>query len=286
MNDMTAKGAAAMEDEAKGHAEYMSFCKETSWDKVTSIKTAKASLEELDADIGKADADIMVATKEIAALNNDISSWEKSVATSTRERGEAHKVFAETHRDYSDSIDAVERALSVLKSGPDAGAASFIETTLLQLGNVGRIPAHDKKLIMSFLQKGVPTNALLQDAETFDQPQAASKSYSSSSGTVIDMVEKLGEKFEQEKADLEQNEATEKHAFDMMMQDLNKQIEYGTEERDSKTGLKAKCEQDRANAEEDTASTKTSLAEDEKFLSDLTAECEQKAMDFEESQKT
>jgi len=205
LDDMMAKGQAEKENEAKAFAEYMTFCKDTSWDKVTSIKTAKADLEELAADIGKADADVMVAAKEIGALNSDVSSWEKSVETSARERKEAHKVFSDLHRDYTDSIDAVGRALNVLKSGPDQGAAaSLIETTLLQLGSAGRVSTHDKKRIMSFLQTPHVTNALIQDAESFEQPQAASKSYSSSSSSVIDMVEKLGEKFEQEKAALEQ----------------------------------------------------------------------------------
>merc|ERR1719174_215027 len=101
---------------------------------------------------------------------------------------------------------------------------------------------------MAFLQKGV-TNALIQDAMDMDQPQAKVVAYESSSGGVIEMVEKLGEKFEEEKAALEQKEATDKHSFDMMMQDLNKQIEYGTEEKDAKVAFKAKTEGDKADAQ-------------------------------------
>merc|ERR1719301_423176 len=140
---------------------------------------------------------------------------------------------------------------------------------------------------MAFLQKGA-TNVLIQDAMEYgdDQPQAKQVAYESSSGGVIEMVEKLGEKFEEEKADLEQKEATDKHAFDMMAQDLNKQIEYGTEERDTKVAFKAKCEQDKADAQGELEDTKVTMAEDEKFLGDLVAECEQKAMDFETRQKT
>merc|ERR1719191_753153 len=55
---------------------------------------------------------------------------------------------------------------------------------------------------------------------------------------------------------------------------------------DSKTAFKAKTEEDKATAEGDLADTKASKAEDEKFLSDLTSECEQKAIDFETRQKT
>merc|ERR1719313_3048549 len=49
--------------------------------------------------------------------------------------------------------------------------------------------------------------------------------------------------------------------------------------------MKAKREQDKADAEGELVDTKATLAEDEKFLSDLTAECEQKNIDFEQRQK-
>jgi len=282
LGDMAAKGKKAMEEEAAMQAEYATFCKDTAWEKTTSIKTAKASIEELTADIGKADADVMVAAKEIAALTADISSWTASVKTGTREREEASATFAEVHKDYTDSIDAVARAISVLKSSP---GQSFAQESLLQLSSLGRISAKDKKRIMAFLQKGV-TNALIQDAMDMDQPQAKVVAYESSSGGVIEMVEKLGEKFEEEKAALEQKEATDKHSFDMMMQDLNQQITYGTEEKDSKVALKAKREGDKADAEGEMEDTKVTMAEDEKFLSDLIAECEAKAMEVEQNQKT
>merc|ERR1719393_913888 len=70
------------------------------------------------------------------------------------------------------------------------------------------------------------------------------------------------------------------------MQDLNSQVSHATEEMDSKVAFKAKTEEEKAANEGDLADTKASKAEDEKFLADLTAECEQKAIDFEARQKT
>merc|ERR1719460_3407689 len=100
------------------------------------------------------------------------------------------------------------------------------------------------------------------------------------------MIEELGDKFEDERSQLENKEANEKHTYDMMMQDLNSQVASATEERDSKVAFKAKREEDKAAAEGDLADTKAVLADDTKFLSDLTAECEQKMIDFEARQKT
>merc|ERR1719191_2483918 len=96
LEDMHAKGVAEKEAEAAAHTEFTQFCKDTAWDKSTSIKTAKASIEELTADIGKAGADILVFTKEISALDADITQWTKDVKRETDIRDEAHKVFAAT----------------------------------------------------------------------------------------------------------------------------------------------------------------------------------------------
>merc|ERR1719316_1649314 len=55
---------------------------------------------------------------------------------------------------------------------------------------------------------------------------------------------------------------------------------------DSKVAYKAGKEEEKSTAEGDLADTKAVLADDEKFLSDLTVECEQKAVDFAARQKT
>merc|ERR1719359_2564044 len=228
-------------------------------------------------------SDAKVAAKEIAALNSDISAWEADSKKNTYMREKAHATFSEVHKDYTESIDAVERALSKLKAGP--GLSAMAQTSLLQLSSLGLVPAEGRKKLLSFLQGTIPTNALLQDAEMMGQPQAAVKNYESSSGTIIEMVESLGEKFEDERAEIEKTEANEKHSYDMMQQDLSNQLSYGTEERDSKIAFKAKRESDKAEAEGELEDTKNTLAEDEKFLSDLTAECAQKTVDFEARQK-
>merc|ERR1719235_2197255 len=252
LEDMKAKGEAAKEDEAAKYAEYKTFCKETAWDKSTSIKTAKAAIEQLEADIDKAASDASEAVKAISILDADLTAWKKAITVQTRERKEAKGVFDTVHQDYTESIDAVSRALALLKAGP--GRSSFIQinTEIESLLNLNKIPLQAKNKILAFLQDK-PTNALLQDAEMIDQPQAKVMNYESSSGGIIQMVEELGDKFEDERGQVEEKEANEKHAYDMMMQELNSQVAHATEERDSKVAFKAKREEDKAAAEGDLA---------------------------------
>merc|ERR1719498_1927490 len=283
LTDMKAKGAAEKEAEATSFAEYQTFCKETAWDKTTSIKTATAAIEQLSADIDKGASDAAEAAKAISTLDADITAWKEDIVVQTRERKEAKAVFDAVHADYTESIDAVSRALATLKAGPGLSAASLLQVKSLM--SLSKVPAQAKSKILAFLQNA-PTNALLQDAEMLEQPQAKAVNYESSSGSIIEMIESLGDKFEDERAALEEKEATEKHSYDMMMQDLNSQVSHATEELDSKTAFKAKTEEEKATNEGDLADTKASKADDEKFLADLTAECEQKAIDFEARQKT
>merc|ERR1719160_2382622 len=283
LNDMLAKGKSEKEDEAARFAEYKTFCKDTAWDKTTSIKTATAAIEQLSADIDKGASDIMEAAKAISTLDADITAWKKDITVQTRERKEAKAVFDTVHADYTESIDAVSRALATLKASPGQSAASLLQVKSLM--SLSKVPTKAKNKILAFLQNA-PTNALLQDAEMLEQPQAAKYDYESSSGSIIEMVESLGDKFEDERAALEEKEATEKHSYDMMMQDLNSQVSHATEEMDSKVAFKAKTEEQKAADEGSLADTSASKAADEKFLADLTAECEQTAIDFEARQKT
>merc|ERR1712057_85549 len=83
----------------------------------------------------------------------------------------------------------------------------------------------------------------------------------------------------------EKEEMNSKHAYDMLMQDLNAQIDYATKDRDEKAETKAKKLQAKADAEGDLKDTTTTRDADMKYLADLVATCEQKASDFESRQQ-
>merc|ERR1719335_1749287 len=146
LEDMLAKGKQEKQDEEVRFASYKTFCENTEASKKKAIATSKAALEQLAADIQSADADAMVATKEIAALDKDIATWEADKSEAADIRAKEHADFVEVHKDYSDSIDAVERALNVLKAGP-AGQVSLVQTSLKDLSSLPRVSAKAKKII-------------------------------------------------------------------------------------------------------------------------------------------
>merc|ERR1719252_148092 len=76
-----------------------------------------------------------------------------------------------------------------------------------------------------------------------------------------------------------------KHAFSMLIDDMNMQIEDSTTRRDEKAEEKAKTMQAKAEAEGLMADTIATRDDDMKYLADVTATCEQKASDFTDRQK-
>merc|ERR1719476_1151282 len=139
------------------------------------------------------------------------------------------------------------------------------------------VPEKAKIAIESFLAQDP------QDSLAVSAPEAYG--YEFQSHGVIEILEKLLDKFVTERTELEKTEMNSKHAFDMLIQDLKAQIEQATADVATKSETKAKKLQAKATAEGDLTDTTTTKNEDAKYLSDLTALCEQKATDFESRQQ-
>merc|ERR1740138_382861 len=77
---------------------------------------------------------------------------------------------------------------------------------------------------------------------------------------------------------------TNKHNFEMLIQELTDSIDNASAEESKKTKLKAKRAADEGGAKGELAATQADLAEDEKYLQDMTTECGQKSQDFEARQ--
>merc|ERR1719248_177985 len=253
-----------------------SFGDETKTETERAIKEANQMIEVLKADIQKYTADAEQLAKEIAEHEEDIATWNGDMKAATKVREIEKADYDETHKDYSESIDALERAIAVLKKQAyDRKQASFAQVSALK--NLNLIPKEAKRAIDVFLAQD-PDEGLAVSA-----PEA--NAYEFQSQGIIDMLQKLLDKFVDERTTLEKEETNGRHAYDMLMQDLTAQVEQATAARDDKAELKAKKLQAKADAEGDLQDTITTRDDDQKYLEDLTATCEQKASDFESRQQ-
>jgi len=294
LSDMQAKGKTEKQEEQVRYASFEQFCKSTGGEKARSIAKGKEQLEQLGAAIAKAEADASVLGKEVTQHEGDVVTWKGELKKAQEERKKEHAAFNEAHKEYTASIDSVERALAHLEKNLP-GAASLAQTSsvfaLLQV-NGQKMPQKARKVLMSFLQIHDPDmarkakEALLQEAaeEGVDVAPPEVATYESSSGGIVEMIEQLGSKFEDERMELEKREANAKNAFVMMSKDLTSSVMEAEMMIGSKKSTKATRLEDAAEAKGDLADTDASVKEDEKFLADLNAECEQKKFDFEQRQ--
>jgi cell division septum initiation protein DivIVA/histone H3/H4 len=277
MEGMMTKGKEEKHAEQVQFAAYKQFCDDTTVEKTRAIKEAEETISILKADIQEYTATAAQLTKEIAAHDEDISVWTGDMKAATKVREMEKADYDAMHKDYSESVDALTRAIAVLKKQAHdrSQAGSLVQVSALN--SLSLIPKEAKQAIDAFLQQD-PDEGLAVSA-----PEA--EGYEFQSHGIIEMLEKLLDKFIAERTALEKEEMNTKHNFDMLIQDLTAQKEQAIADRTEKSETKAKKLQAKADAEGSLQDTTTTMEADKKYLADTTATCEQKAADFESRQQ-
>jgi prefoldin subunit 5 len=278
LQGMLAKGKEEKHGEQVQFASFKQFCDDTSVEKTRAIAEAEEKIERLTADIEKYTSDAAMLTKEIAAHDEDISVWNGDAKAATKVREIEKADYDALHKDFSESIDALGRAIQVLKQQAYDRKQGAAFTQVSNLMELNLIPKDAKKAINAFLEQGQGD----LDESLVAPPEAWG--YEFQSHGIIEMLEKLLDKFVGETTQLEKDEMNSNQAFEILIQDLTAEIGQATEDRSEKAETKAKKLEARAAAEADKKDTIATKEEDEKYLSDLTATCTKKTSDFESRQ--
>jgi len=276
LNGMVEKGKKEKHEEQVQFAAYKQFCDDTTVEKQRAIKEANEMMEILEADIQKYEADAAQLAKEIAKHDEDVSTWEGDFKAASKVREIEHTDYVATHKDYTESIDALDEGIATLKK--QAHDVKQAAASLMQISASNIIPAESKKVIDAFLAQD-------PDDENLAVAAPEANAYEFQAQGIVDMLTKLAGKFEDERTDLEKEETNARHAFEMLSQDLKAQIGQATSARTEKSEAKAKALQSSADAKGDLQDTTTTRDDDSKYLADLTATCEQKSSDFASRQQ-
>ena len=102
-------GKKEKHDEQVQFASFKQFCDDTTVEKQRAIKEANQQIETLKADIQKYTADAAKLTKEIAELDEDITIWQGDIKAATKVREIEKGDYDAMHKDYSESVDALQR---------------------------------------------------------------------------------------------------------------------------------------------------------------------------------
>jgi len=271
MNGMLEKGKSEKQAEQVQFAAYKQWCDNTIKQKTAAIKEANEQIEVLKADIQMYTADAEELQKQIAKAEEDVTVWNNDMKAATGVREIEKADYDAAHTDYSESIDALGRAIAVLKKQtPDKKQAA-----LIQLKSSNLVPDYAKQRIEAFLAEDED-----QDPEaTASAPEA--NAYEFQSQGILDMLNDLIRKFKDERTTLEKEEADSRNAYEMLMNDMTKQVEFAEEGIEKDKLDKTKAMKAKAEAEGDLEETITTRDDDQKYLDDTSATCAQKAKDFE-----
>jgi len=277
LTGMLEKGKNEKHEEQVQFAAFKQFCDDTTAEKKTAIAEAEETIEILKADIQKYAADAEQLAKEIAEHEADIAVWTGDIKAATKVRGIEKADYDATHKDYTESVEALQMAIEVLKKqAHDRKQASSL-AQVSALKSVSLIPDEAKRAIDAFIS---------QDPDAgLDVAAPEANAYEFQSHGIIEMLEKLLDKFIDERTTLEKEEMNARHAFEMLVQDLKAQIDAAEQDVSEKSATKAKKLQAKADAEGELQDTTTTMEADKKYLAELTATCEQKASDFESRQQ-
>jgi len=267
MDGMIQKGKDEKHKEEVAFNTFKVWCDQTREETTKAIKEGADSIIQLTADIEKAIADAENLKEEIDVLNADRNTAEDEVKAATKIRSKENADYKAEHADLSESVDALDRAIATLKNKDVSTPQS-----LIQLQGNSRVPARVKATITAFLGLSEESGA----------PEAAA--YEFQSGGLVDMMEKLKIKFEDQRTALEKAEISAKGNYDTLAQALNDNIKDMSNSITEKTEKKATRKSDAAEAKGDLEVTKSAKAEDEETLSDASAECSARADEYEKNQ--
>jgi len=148
LNGMVEKGKKEKHEEQVQFAAYKQFCDDTTVEKQRSIKEANEMIEMLQADIEKYEADAARLAREIAKHDEDISTWEGDFKAATKVREIENADYIATHKDYTESIDALSEGIQTLKA--QAHDVKQAAAALTQVSSSSIVPAESRGSLMLF----------------------------------------------------------------------------------------------------------------------------------------
>lgn len=258
-----------MQQEQKVFAEYQEWADDHAKQLGFEIETGERNIEKLVAFIEQADNSVATLGEAIAALESEIAGYEADQKAATDQRQIEHDEYMKVSQDYAESVDALEQAIQVLKQ-----------------------QAYSRPQAELLLQKMAKTKpglhrviAALLEVQSGNDGAPAVAAYESQSGNIIQILEKLHDKFKGDLSDAETEESNRDHAYNLSMLHLGNTIADSQADRDEKAAVRAKKTAASAAAKGQLADTRTGLAEDQKDLANTKATIAIKTAAFESNQK-
>jgi len=183
---------------------------------------------------------------------------------------------AEGYRAEEKSHAALREVRMATAEAHFAHGISHVRDLLVECGNQVLAMKAD-------LEKLIPRLAADEDDDEPGAPAAAA--YKSHSGGILDVLEDLKEKAEEQLTGLRKAETNAKHNYEMLKQSLEDQVAADSKDMDETKAAKAAAEEAKATAEGELVETVRELANSKSALETVSSDCMQSAADHEATMK-
>lgn len=290
LDSLTAKITQEGEEEAKAYAAFVEWCDDAATNTGFAIKTATAKKGKLEATIGEEAGEISAAGTKIEELAGSIATDEADITSAKVVRKKEATDFAASEGELMDVVDTLGRAITVIERETAKNPAAFAQTdtktisglvkTLSTIVDAASFSMQDKNKLLGLVQ----SRQAAEDDD--DEPGApAAAAYKSHSGGILDVLEDLKEKAEEQLSALRKAETNAKHNFEMLKQSLEDQIAADTKDMEETKAAKAAAEEAKATAEGELVETVKELANSKSALETVSSDCMQSAADHEATMK-
>jgi len=211
---------------AQAYHEYKEWCTDASANAQIEVKTFSGKQAKLEAVISKADAKSLVANSKIEDVSASIASRESDLKSAKAIRDKEAVDFSASEKELMSVISIVNRAIDILErqmaKNPAALAqvdASNIDGLLNSLSSIVDAAAFsgaDKQKLFSLVQSEHDSS----DSEDPEPGSPSSSTYKGHSQNIVDVLEDLKEKAEEELTSLRKAESNANHNYQMLKMSL------------------------------------------------------------------
>jgi len=286
ISDLQAKVIGEGEVAQKEYAEFAEWCEDRSSNIGFEIKTGKSQVNSLNAGIAKEASTIASLTTKVDELAAEIGVDQADLKAATHIRGKEQATFAATDRDLVETVDMLGRAALIIEREMKGGASMMqlqsarnLQQALGVMVQASLIASADAGKLTAFVQAS-------QQQEDGDVGAPAGAVYASQSGDILNTLQDLKAKAEEQLDAARNKETADTGSFEGLKQSLEDELSYGQKEMDEAQRGIAESSEKKATAEGDLAATSKDLAEDLKAKGTLHHDCMTKASTFEAETKS
>jgi len=276
--------------EQKQFESFSAWCEDASRERRGDIETGSAQVEDLNAGIDKATANISVLQSRYEEISSVVAANTGDLKAARNIRDKEQATFKKEEDELVDTVATLRRAQQVLQRHyfPKGRSRSFAQApqafqeltnSLGVIMDASLFSIEDTKKLKAFLQSEEEDGAPNVKAP----PDEGAETHG---GSIMDILADMQEKAEGMLAEARKTEVNARHNYELLAQSLTDALKVQNEDLSATKLQLGRSKEARGNAQGALATTSKGLVEDKNYLRELTANCQQRAQDYEISQKS